>query len=155
MKNKIIKISIVLLIFSLFACDEEISNKMTMDYPLNYDIEYGIRQVLQYDPMNINGINVSDKLDFFSTIKFTLHYNDGKLTGLTYSNGDVPFSPFGFEGGEELDVDCELDYDVFPNELRILGTNQVVAYFQNGEFIMPFQLDCDLLSYKYTFKNIE
>ena len=37
---------------------------------------------------------------------------------------------------------------------RIKGTDNVVAYFQNGEFSVPFQLDCEELNYKYTFKEI-
>jgi hypothetical protein len=128
---------------------------MSDDFPKDYNIEYEIRQVLQYDPMNINGINISRKLDFFSTVRFTLHYKDGKLARLTYSNGDVPFSPFGFEAESEIETDCELDYDIMPNELRIKGTDKVIAYYQNGEFIMPFKLDCGSISYKYTFVNID
>ena len=155
MKNYKILTIIFLLIFSLFGCEEEISNEMSADFQQNYDINYEIRQVLQYDAMNINGIDISEKVDFFSTVEFTLRYNDGKITGLTYSNGDVPFSPFSFETDSEIDVDCELDYDVMPNELRIAGTDDVIAYYQNGEFIMPFQLDCSSVSYKYTFTNKE
>lgn len=155
MKNHKLFISILLITFSFLGCEEEISNQMTEDYPQNYDIDYGIRQVLQYDPMNINGIDISEKLDFFNSIRFTLHYNDGKITNLTYSNGKVPFSPFNFEADSEFEGECELDYDVMPNELRIRGTDKVVAYYQNGEFIMPFQLDCSSINYKYTFTNID
>ena len=155
MKNNILILSTILIVFSLFGCDEEISNKMSSDYPQNYDITYELRQVLQYDPMNINGIDISKKLDFFGTLRFTLHYDEGKLTNLTYSNGDVPISPFSFDAESEFAVDCELDYDVLPNELRISGTDNVVAYYQNGEFVMPFQLDCSSVSYKYTFVNVE
>ncbi len=156
MKNYKILITILfLLTFTFWGCEEEISNQMSTDYPQNFDIEYGIRQVLQYDPMNINGIDVADKLDFFSTIRFTLHYNDGKITSATYSNGTAPFLPFNFETNSDFEVDCEMDYDIMPNELRIKGTDNVIAYFKNGEFIMPFQLDCSSLSYKYTFANIE
>ena len=155
MKSNMLKVSIILMILSLFGCDEEISNKMSTDYPQNYNITYQLRQVLQYDPMNINGIDVSKKLAFFNSLRFTLQYNEGKLTKLKYSNGLVPFSPFSFDAESEFEADCELDYNVFPNELRIRGTNKVVAYYQNGEFIMPFQLDCSSISYKYTFVNIE
>ncbi len=153
--NKLIISILLMMVISLFGCDEELSNKMTNDYPQNSDITYKLRQVLQYDPMNINGIDVSKKLDFFSTVRFTLHYNEGKITKITYTNGDVPFSPFNFEADSELEVDCVLNYDVNPNELRILDTNKVIAYYQNGEFIMPFQLDCSSISYKYTFVNVE
>ena len=154
MKNYKLFFPILLIIFFFIGCEEEISNKMSADFPQDYDIEYEIRQVMQYDPMNINGIDISEKLDFFSTVKFTLHFNGGKITNLTYSNGEVPFSPFGFEADSQIEAECELDYDVMPNELRIKGTDNVVAYYQNGEFIMPFQLDCGSISYKYTFVDV-
>jgi hypothetical protein len=154
MKNYKLFIPIVVITLSLFGCIEEISNQMSVGYPQNYDIEYGLRQVVQYDPMNINGIDVSKKLDFFSALRFTLQYTDGKLTKVTYSNGEVPFSPFSFETESNFETECELDYDIMPNELRVKGTENVIAYFQNGEFIMPFQLDCGSLNYKYTFTNL-
>ena len=155
MKNKISVITIIMIVFSLFGCEEDLSNKMSADYPQDYEINYELRQVLQYDPMNINGIDISKKLDFFSTVRFTLRYKDGKLSNLTYSNGGVPFSPFSFDADSEFDEECELNSNVFPNELRIKGTDEVIAYYQDGEFIMPFQLDCSSLSYKYTFINID
>lgn len=155
MKSNILKLSIILMILSLFGCEDEISNKMSSDYPQNYEVNYQLRQVLQYDPMNINGIDVAKKLAFFNSLRFTLQYNEGKLTKLKYSNGVVPFSPFNFDAETEFEVDCELDYEVFPNELRVRGTDKVIAYYQNGEFIMPFQLDCSSISYKYTFVNVE
>lgn len=155
MKNYKSFILLLLIAVSFFGCEEEISNQMSSDFPKNYDIEYKLRQVVQYDPMNINGINISGKLAFFSTVRFTLHYKDGKITSLSYTNGDVPFSPFGFKADSKIEADCELDYSVMPYELRIKGTDKVIAYFQNGEFIMPFQLDCSSISYKYTFVNVE
>ncbi len=153
MKNKIF-FMLLAITFSFAGCEER-TTRMLEDYPENYEINYGLRQVLQYDPFNIKGIDISKKLDFFGTVRFTLYYTDGKLTHLKFSNGDVPFSPFSFEMNGDLDVDCEMNYDVSPNELRIRGTDKVVAYFIDGEFVMPFQLDCQLLNYKYTFKSIE
>lgn len=139
--------------FFASAC-EDVSDKMSSDYPSDYTIEYGIRQVMQYDPMNINGIDVGSKFDFFQTLRFTIHVKDSKMSSLSFSNGDVPFSPFGFDVPEGA-VECELDTEVLPNELRIKGTGHVIAYFQSGEFSIPFQLDCKSLSYKYTFKEIK
>ena len=137
---------------ALTGC-EGVSDRMSSDYPSSYDIKYGIRQVLQYDPMNINGIDVAEKFDFFGTLRFTIHVKDNRMASLEFSNGDVPFSPYAFEipSGE---VECYLDTEALPNELRIKGTDNVVAYFQNGEFSVPFQLDCEELNYKYTFKEI-
>lgn len=141
---------------ALFACPacEDVSDEMTSDYPDNYTINYGIRQVMQYDPMNINGIDVAGKFEFFSTLRFTIRVTDSKMTALSFSNGDVPFSPFAFEVPEG-EVACELDTEALPNALRIKPSGEVIAYFQNGEFVIPFQLDSKSLSYKYTFKEIE
>lgn len=137
-----------------FVSCEEVSDKMSSDFPSDYTINYGLRQVLQYDPMNINGIDVVDKFDFFSTLRFRIEVHDGKMTHLEFSNGEVPFSPFAFEVPDGV-VECEFDTDALPNELRIKGTGNVIAYFQNGEFSIPFQLDSKQLSYKYTFKEIK
>ena len=96
---------------------------------------------------------MAEKFDFFGTLRFTIHVKDNRMASLEFSNGDVPFSPYAFEipSGE---VECYLDTETLPNELRIKGTDNVVAYFQNGEFSVPFQLDCEELNYKYTFKEI-
>lgn len=139
----------------LTGCVKDVSNQMSEDYPENYDIDYEIRQVLQYDPVNINGVDISDKLDFFGSLKFSLHYKEGKITSVTYSNGNIPFSPFNFDAGSDFEVECSLDTNVFPNELRVKDSDQVIAYFQNGEFTMPFALGCGSINYKYTFVNIE
>ena len=138
--------------FLLFlSCDRQLNNEMSKDYPENFQVNYKLRKVLQYDPMNINGVDISKELDFFETLKLTLNYNKGKLTTLSFDNGDIPFSPFNFESEQKFEVPCEIDYDVSPNELRIKDTNKVIAYFINSNFIMPFVLDCELLSYRYTF----
>ena len=79
-------------------------------FPSDYTINYGLRQVLEYDPMNINGIDVVDKFDFFSTLRFTIEVHDGKMTHLEFSNGEVPFSPFAFEVPDGV-VECEFDTD--------------------------------------------
>ena len=75
---------------ALTGC-EDVSDRMSSDYPSTYDIKYGIRQVLQYDPMNINGIDVAEKFDFFGTLRFTIHVKDNRMASLEFSNGDVPF----------------------------------------------------------------
>lgn len=148
---------VLLFIFAavcVFVSCDDVSNKMSEDYPSDYTIRYGLRQVLQYDPMNINGIDVVDKFDFFSTLRFTIQVRGGKMVCLEFSNGKVPFSPFSFELPQG-EVECVFDSEVFPNELRIKGTDHVIAYFQDGEFSIPFQLDSKQLNYKYTFKEIK
>jgi hypothetical protein len=126
---------------------------MDPDYPADYEINYGIRQVMQYDEVNINGIDLSAKFPFFETLKLTIHYTDSKISGVTFSNGEVPFSPYDFEVPTGK-IDCYLDTDVLPNELRITGTKNVIAYYRSGEFTVPFKLDCPALDYKYTFKSV-
>jgi hypothetical protein len=126
---------------------------MDPNYPADYDIQYGIRQVMQYDEVNINGIDIAGKIPFFETFRLTIHFTDSKISGVTFSNGEIPFSPYDFEVPSGK-IDCYLDTDVLPNELRITGTNHVIAYFQNGEFSIPFKLNCPSLRYKYTFKSV-
>ena len=93
MRKKILLLLVVLATFSFFSCTEDVSNQMSSDYPTDYDINYELRQVLQYDPMNIDGIDIVSKLDFFKTLRFTLHYENGKITKVKFNNGSVPFSP--------------------------------------------------------------
>ena len=154
MKINVLFFAIALVLFSLSGCDNTDRLKMTPDYPADYDIKYGIRQVMQYDEVNINGIDLAAKLAFFETFRLTIHYTNSRISAVTFSNGEIPFSPYNFEipTGKS---DCYLDTDVLPNELRVVGTNNVIAYFQDGEFSIPFKLDCPALGYKYTLKNID
>ena len=153
MKQNVLMITIISVLLSFSGCNTDERLKMDSDYPADYDIQYGIRQVMQYDEININGIDIAAKMPFFETFRLTIHYTNSKISAITYSNGDVPFSPYNFElpNGK---IDCYLDTQALPNELRIKGTDNVIAYFQNGEFSVPFKLDCPLLSYKYTFKSV-
>jgi hypothetical protein len=153
MKKQVLIFTIVSVLFSLSSCDNADRLTMSSDYPTDYDITYGIRQVMQYDEVNINGIDLATKLPFFETFKLIIHYTDNKISAVTLSNGDIPFSPYNFDipSGKTA---CYLDTNVLPNELRITGTNNVIAYFQNGEFSVPFKLNCSALDYKYTFKSV-
>lgn len=153
MKRYALIFALIAASFSFAGC-EDVSDEMTSGYPSDYTINYGIRQVMQYDPMNINGIDVAGKFEFFNTLRFVIHVEDNKMVRLSFSNGDVPFSPFGFDLPEG-EVECELNTDALPNELRVKGTGKVIAYFQNGEFSIPFRLDSKSLSYKYTFKSVK
>lgn len=153
MKKNIIALAIVSVLVTFSGCDTNDRTLMDSGYPSDYDINYGIRQVMQYDEVNINGIDLAARFPFFDTFRLTLHYTDSKISGATLSNGDVPFSPYKFDipAGK---VDCYLDTSVLPNELRITGTEHVIAYYRDGEFSVPFKLDCPALDYKYTFKSI-
>jgi len=137
----------------LNGCDVD---RTTADpaYDGNGEITYTIREILQYDPVNINGIDLIEEFDFFSTFGFTLHRTDSKFTAVEIVPGDVPFSPYSFDipSGKN---DCYLATDTVPYELRLKDGDKVVAYFKNGEFYIPFQLDCIELSYQYKFKEVK
>jgi hypothetical protein len=153
MKKYVLIFAIVSVLFPFSSCDDTDRLIMKPDYPADYDIMYGIRQVMQYDEMNVNGIDLAAKFPFFDTFRLTIHYTDSKISAVTLSNGNIPFSPYDFAipAGK---TECELDTEAIPNELRIVGTDNVVAYFEKGEFSIPFTLECSALNYKYTFKSI-
>ena len=153
MKKYAFILTVVSVLFAIVSCEDENRTAISSDYPSDYDIHYGLFHVYQYDEVNINGIDLAPKFDFFETFKLTLHYTDNKISAVTFSNGDVPFSPYSYEipAGK---VDAYLNTNVLPNELRLTESEKVIAYYVNGEFSIPFKLDCLSLDYKYTFKSI-
>lgn len=151
--NKSIIYFLLTVSIAFTGCEDENRTLMSNDTPGDYDIQYGLFHVYQYDEVNINGIDIASKLDFFDSFRLTLHYTDNRISGVTFDNGEVPFLPFGYEIPEGRQ-EAYLNTDAVPNELRLKGSETVVAYFEKGEFIIPFQLDCSALSYKYTFKSI-
>lgn len=68
MKKNTLILVIVSLLFSLSGCNTDDRVKMSDNYPVDGDINYGIRQVMQYDEVNINGIDVASKFPFFETL---------------------------------------------------------------------------------------
>lgn len=154
--KQMIKHTIMLLaaasLFALGGC-REVPVQMDPDMPSDGVIVYTLRQVLEYDPVNVNGIDVSQYFSFFNTLRFTIYVRDGKMAWLQYTDGDIPFSPFSFETGDDM-VECRLDMDVLPYALKLTKTGETVAYFRNGEFYIPFQLDCKDISYEYRFREL-
>ena len=143
---------VMLVCGSLTSC-EDVPTEMDPNFSGTFDITYTARKVMQYDPVNINGINVAPYFDFFDTMRFTIHVVDNVMTTLSFTNADIPFSPFSFDVPQG-EVECLFDTSVLPNRLVIKNTGDVIAYFRNGEFYIPFQLDCEELSYEYTFREI-
>lgn len=139
-------------LIALSACGTE-STEMSKDYPSDYDINYALRKVLEKDPVNVNGIDVYPYFDFFKSLRFTIHVREGKMSSIEFSNGDIPFSPFGFDIPSG-DAECWFDTENVPNALRLKSTGEAVAYFKGGEFYIPFQLDCKDINYEFTFKEI-
>lgn len=154
MRKYVLIVTVVSVLLVLVSCEDDNRTKISSDYPSDFDINYGLFHVYQYDEVNINGIDLASKFDFFNTFRLTLHYTDNKISAVTFDNGDVPFSPYSYEipSGK---VDAYLNTNVLPNELRLTGSEKVIAYYVNGEFSIPFKLDCPSLDYKYTFKSIQ
>jgi hypothetical protein len=145
MKKYILIFAMVLAVFPFSSC-EDIDQLKVTDYPADFDVTYGIGYV------TINGMHIAEKFPFFETFSLTVHYTDNKISAVTLSNGDVPFSPYDFDipAGKTA---CYLNTDELPYKLCIAGTNHVIAYFQDGECsIPPFKLDCQALDYEYTLK---
>jgi hypothetical protein len=141
------------LIFAVTSCDDT-SNKMDKDYPSDYDIKYALKQVIEKDPVNINGIDVYPYFDFFQTYRLTIHYKSGKISSIEFINGDIPFSTYSFPipSGE---TECYYNTESTPNTIRLKGSDDAVVYFGNGELYVPFKLDCKDLTYEYRFKEIK
>ena len=154
MKKNALILTVVTFLLFIVSCDDENRTLISSDYPSEYDINYGLLHVYQYDEVNINGIDLAQKFDFFESFKLTLHYSENKISALTFSNGEVPFSPYSYEVPEGKS-DAYLNTSVLPNELRLTESEKVIAYYVDGEFSIPFKLDCQLLDYKYTFKSIQ
>ncbi len=140
------------LIFVVTSC-EDTSTKMDDNYPKDYDINYALKQVIEKDPVNINGIDVYSYFDFFKTYRLTIHYKSGKISSIEFVNGDIPFSAYSFPipSGE---TECYYNTESTPNTIRLKGSDDAVVYFGNGELYVPFKLDCKELTYEYRFKEI-
>jgi hypothetical protein len=108
---------------------------------------------MQYDKVNVNGIDIAAKFPFFETFRLTTHYADNKISAVTLSNGEIPFSPYDFDIPDGKTA-CYLNTGALPYKLCIAGTDQVIAYFQDGECSIPFKLDCQELGYEYTLKAL-
>ena len=141
---------------SLFVAQscKEVSNQMDPDYPADYDVNYALREVLEIDPVNVNGIDVMPYFEFFNDFRFVIHYKDGKISSCEISNGSIPFSPYSFDVPEG-EVECYFDTERVPNAIRLTSTDQIVACYTSGEFYIPFKLDCQDIDYEYYFKAVE
>lgn len=116
-------------------------------------VNYELDKVLQCDPVNTNGTDITDKLDFFATRARMSVSISPTGTRFTFENGEqIPFYPFAEEF--QSPIDCELDTAVVPNELRRKDTGEVLATFENDGFVISFHLDSQHITYKYKFKSV-
>lgn len=119
----------------------------------DYEFTYGLREFMQYSPKNPKGTNLIPYFDFFGGFALKIYVEEGKIAHLEITNGDIPCNQFGFTlpAGK---VDCFYDETAVPHALK-LSTGETIAVFQDGEFVFPFVLDCEDLSYKMTFTTLE
>ncbi len=152
MKRYLLVLMAVCGMLMMSSCEEQYHRGDLIEKPGDYDINYTLKTVMEYDPVNINGIDVYKHFDFFSSLTFVLHITDGQITSFEFNNGDVPFSAFGFEVPSGK-TDCWFDSESIPNALRIKGSDDAIAYYRNGELYIPFQLDCETINYEFKFKE--
>lgn len=165
MRNYIVKVLLLLPVLWVFSsCDISVipphvevapdqesltDNSMATDY----EFTYVLREFMQYSPKNPSGTNLIPFYDFFGGFALKLYVVDGKISFLEITNGDIPCDQYGFDlpSGK---VACYFDDVAVPNALK-LQSGETIAVYQGGEFIYPFVLDCQDLSYKMTFSVLE
>jgi predicted small lipoprotein YifL len=155
MKKKLTILSIASMLFALAGCKDDVpvstpEDSGTPTDPRSDVAVYEVRQVLQFDPVNVKGTDIGRKFDFFRTLRLTLWMDGETVTHLEFSNGTIPFYPYAYQIPEGK-VECVLDDSVTPAELRVKGTNELVALLEEGQLAINFTLDSKLVSYKYNF----
>ena len=133
------------------APDEDSMRDNTM--ATDYEFTYVLREFMQYSPKNPSGTNLIPFYDFFGGFALKLYVVGGKISFLEITNGEIPCDQFGFPLPQGK-VACSFDEVSVPHALK-LSTGETVAVFQDGEFVYPFVLDCEELSYKMTFSVLE
>ena len=111
---------------------------------------YVLRQVIEYDPLNPTGIDIISHFDEFSSLSFTIYYQDGKISYAEFDNGDLPYMPVSFDVPSGK-FPCTYDAGAYPPVLR-LSNGDVLAKMIYNEPVFEFSLDYNKISYKYTFK---
>lgn len=108
-------------------------------------------KVLEYDPMNTAGIDIVDELDFFSSYRFKIYYQDLKVCAVEIIS-ELPFSTYGFPipAGKQ---EAYYNTTSVPYTIRLKNTDQVVATYLQGQFCISWQLGCEEISYKLYFKR--
>jgi len=116
----------------------------------SYTYTYKLSKVLQIDPLNTSGIDIKSYFDWFDSYSLTVYVENGKYAYCEVNTGDIPFNPYGFKvpAGKQA---CSLDNSVSPTAIR-LSSGEVLARYKQGQFVVPFQLDCSDISYEFWFK---
>ena len=143
-------------IFVAFSCVEVYPTEESLrdgNMDSDYEFTYGLREFMQYSPKNPSGTNLVPFYDFFGSFTLKIYVVEGKISFLEINNGDIPCDQYGFTlpSGK---VACHYDAVAVPHALK-LESGETIAIFQNGEFVFPFVLDCEDLSYKMAFSTLE
>lgn len=153
MKRIVYIISAILLAGITFSSCTEVDVLADPDMPADCDVSYTISKVIQYDDINVKGIDIAPYFDFFEKLRFNINIENGEIVSLEFNQDELPLSPFSYAmpAGEQK---CRFDKSVLPWQIK-LETGETVAYYLRGEFYIPFQLDCKTISYEYRFKAVE
>lgn len=160
MKNRILRTALFVVTFlaalATSSCVQYLSKsdeyyEWDKDYSRDGAYTYDLLKVLQIDPINPDGINIVSKLNFLSTYKMTLFYENGTLVAAQFDKGDCPFSPVRFDIPEGK-FEVYFDDSSSPYVMREKATDKILATFIRGQFYMPFQLDSANINYEFWFK---
>ena len=153
MKRIIYILSAILFLGVSFESCTEIDVLMDPDMPANRDITYTLGKVIEYDDINVKGIDIAPYFDFFEKLRFNLHFENHEIVSMEFNQDELPLTPFKYARPSGVQK-CYLDKEVLPWQLK-LESGETVAYYMRGEFYIPFQLDCNTISYEYRFKAVE
>ena len=107
--------------------------------------------VYEYDPMNTAGIELVDEFDFFKSYRFRIYHENSKVAAVEIDS-EFPFSTYGFPipAGKH---EAYFNTTSVPYTIRLKENDQVVATWLAGEYCIKWQLGCEEISYKLTFKK--
>ena len=103
--NKSIIYFLLTVSIAFTGCEDENRTLMSNDTPGDYDIQYGLFHVYQYDEVNINGIDIASKLDFFDSFRLT--FTDNRIS-ITFDNECPPPSDIDSGGQTEAYLNTDM-----------------------------------------------
>lgn len=115
----------------------------------NETVVYHLKSAMQIDPVNTAGINLLKHMDIFDDFTFNIYRENSEIVAVEFVE-NLPFEifPLPIEGKQE----AYMDFDTYPNAIRLKANDQLVATWLTGGFYTEFQLGCKEVSYKLNFK---
>ncbi|MBQ6577405.1 MAG: hypothetical protein IJL91_06625 [Bacteroidales bacterium] len=153
MKRLLHIIATAVMIPALFAC-QRVSIPIEQpdpDMPQDYELTFVLNKVMQYDPINVNGIDLLPETDFYNGLSLKLYFEQGKIAALEITEGEIPYTAYKFALPRGK-VSCYFDRNIYPNAIRRSDTKDIIACYKRGQFFVPYQLDCSTVKYEYWFK---